>query len=454
MPDAYDLIVLGTGSAAFKVASRCREAGWRVLAVGEQPFGGTCALHGCEPKKTLWTIAEATDRARHLAGKGLAGGGALGIDWPALMAFKRRFTDPVPANRQRDFAEADIETREGTGRFAGPTTIEVAGERLEARHILIATGGKPASLPLSGAGLLATSDDFLELEALPRRLLLLGGGYISFEFAHIAARAGAEVTILHGDDHPLAQFDADLVQRLVRHSRDLGIRVELGCPVTAIARDAGIFTVETEDGRRFEADLAVHGLGRVPNIDALNLEAAGIATEKGRLRLDDHLRSVSNPAVFAAGDAAAKGPPLTPVASLDAGVVARNLLEGCHHRPDYAGVVSTVFTIPPLAAVGLTEAAAREQGLEVLVKAGDMAGYQSVRRVGETAAAFKVLVEAGTDQVLGAHLLGPQSEEAINLFALAIRQRLPAEALRDLLTAYPSGGSNVSGMLPERHPGG
>ncbi|RYI15425.1 MAG: NAD(P)/FAD-dependent oxidoreductase, partial [Acetobacteraceae bacterium] len=159
------------------------------------------------------------------------------------------------------------------------------------------------------------------------------------------------------------------------------------------------------------------------------------------------LRSVSNPAVFAAGDAAAKGPPLTPVASLDAGVVARNLLEGCHHRPDYAGVASTVFTIPPLAAVGLTEAAAREQGLEVLVKVGDMAGYQSVRRVGETAAAFKVLVEATTDRVLGAHLLGPQAEEVINLFALAIRHRLPAEALGDMLTAYPSGGSNVSGML-------
>ena len=451
MPDPYDLIVLGTGSAAFKVATRCREAGWQVVVVGEPPFGGTCALHGCEPKKTLWTIAEAVDRARRLAGNGLALGAAsgegLGIDWPALMAFKRSFTDPVPDNRRHDFAEAGIETIEGTGRFVGPHAVEVAGHRLEAKHILIATGARPASLPLPGAALLAISDDFLALERLPRRLLLLGGGYISFEFAHIAARAGAQVTILHGDEHPLAQFDPELVERLVRHTRRLGIQVELDCPVTAIARDEAGFTVQTEDGRRFEADLAVHGLGRVPNIGALNLEAAGIASEKGRLRLDDFLRSVSNPAVFAAGDAAAKGPPLTPVASLDAEVVARNLLEGCHQRPDYTGVVSTVFTIPPLAAVGLTEAAARKQGLRVSVKAGDMASYQSVRRVGETSAAYKVLIEEGTSRVLGAHLIGPQAEEVINLFALAIRHGLPAEALSDMLTAYPSGGSNVSGML-------
>ena len=447
MPTQYDLIALGTGSAAFKVATRCREAGWQVLVVGEHPFGGTCALRGCEPKKTLWTVAEAADRARRLAGKGLTGGETLSIDWPALMAFKRSFTDPVPESRMRSFAEAGIEAIQGSARFAGPDAVEVGGRRLEARHILIATGAKPASLPLPGAELLATSDDFLSLDQLPRRLLMLGGGYISFEFAHIAARAGAQVTILHADNHPLAQFDPDLVQRLIKHTRRLGIQVELDCPVTAIERDASGFTVQIKDGRRFEADLAVHGLGRVPNIDALNLETADVAVEKGRLRLDEHLRSISNPAVFAAGDAAAKGPPLTPVAALDAEVVARNLLEGCHHRPNYTGVVSVVFTIPPLASVGLTEAAARKQGLRFVVKQGEMAEYQSVRRTGETTASFKVLIEETTGRVLGAHLLGPQVEEVINLFALAVRHGLPADALSDMLTAYPSGGSNVGGMV-------
>src|SRR5215213_8020932 len=136
---AYDLVALGTGSAAVKVATACREAGWRVAIVDERPFGGTCALRGCEPKKALWTVAEAYDRARRLSGAGLAGGGDVRIDWPALMAFKRTFTDPVPERREASFAEAGIDAFRGAARFVGPTALDVAGRRLEARHVLIAT---------------------------------------------------------------------------------------------------------------------------------------------------------------------------------------------------------------------------------------------------------------------------------------------------------------------------
>ncbi|MBL6455278.1 NAD(P)/FAD-dependent oxidoreductase [Belnapia sp. T6] len=447
MPDLFDLVAIGTGVAANAVAERCRAAGWRVVIVDERAFGGTCALRGCEPKKTLWTVAEAADRAHRLTDMGLVGGDRVTIDWPSLMAFKRSFTDPVPERHARAYAKAGIEAIQGSARFVGPNAVEVAGRRLEARHILIASGAKPAAPPIQGAELLATSDDYLALERLPRRLVMLGGGYISFECAHIAARAGAEVTILHADDRPLAHFEQDLVRRLVEHSRRIGIGVELGCRAAAVERAGEGFVVAVEDGRRFEADLALHGLGRVPNLEALDLVSGNVAVEKGRLRLDRHLRSISNPAVFAAGDAAGQGPQLTPVASLDADVVARNLLEGCTHAPDYTGVTSVVFAIPPLASVGLTEEAARGQGLRFEVKQGDMAGYQSVRRTGEPAAAFKLLLEPEGGCVLGAHLLGPQAEEVINLFALAVRLRLPARDLARMLSAYPSGGSNISSML-------
>jgi glutathione reductase (NADPH) len=444
---SFDLVVIGTGTAAAGVATRCRAAGWRVAIADAREFGGTCALRGCEPKKTLWTLAEAADRAHRLAGKGLAGGEGVTIDWPALMAFKRSFTDPVPQHRAESFAEAGIEAIPGTARFLGRNTIEVAGRRLEARHILIATGAKPAAPPIEGAELLASSDDFLSLPQLPRRMVMLGGGYISFECAHIAARAGAQVTILHSDEQPLRHFDQDLVRRLVEHSRQVGITVELGCRAAAVQRAAGGFAVVAKDGRRFEADFVLHGLGRKPNLEALDPEAGEVAVEKGRLRLDRHLRSVSNPSVFAAGDAAAQGPQLTPVASHDADVVARNLLEGCRHEPDYTGVTSVVFAIPPLASVGLTEEAARRDGTAFELRQGDMAGYQSVRRTGETAAGFKILLEPGSGCILGAHLLGPQAEEVINLFALAVRLRLSAQQLNLLLSAYPSGASNISSML-------
>jgi glutathione reductase (NADPH) len=442
-----DLLVIGSGTAASAVATRCAAAGWRIVLAEARELGGTCALRGCEPKKTLWTIAEAADRARRLAGSGLTGGDRVAVDWSSLVAFKRSFTDPMPERRARSLAEAGIEVASGVARFVAPDALEVAGRRFTPRHVLIATGAKPATPPIQGAELLTTSDDFLALEKLPRRIAMLGGGYISFEFAHIAARAGAEVTILHAGARPLEKFDEGMVQRLVAHTRRIGIRVELNCRVAAVEREADGFVVTSEDGRRFGVNLAVHGLGRVPDLEALDPAAGNVAVEKKRLRLDRHLRSVSNPIVFAAGDAAAQGPQLTPVASHDAELVARNLLEGATHETDYRGVTSVVFTIPPLASVGLTEEQARAQKLPFELKEGDMAAWQSVRRLGEKAAAFKLLLEPGSGCVLGAHLLGPEAEETINLFALAARLRLPARELATLFSAYPSGASNISSMV-------
>ncbi|PHK93355.1 pyridine nucleotide-disulfide oxidoreductase [Pseudoroseomonas rhizosphaerae] len=443
----FDLVVLGSGTAGTKVATTCRAAGWSVAVVEVRDFGGTCALRGCEPKKVFWTVAEATERARLLAPRGVEGGSALRLDWGAAQAFKRSFTDPVPENREASLREAGIVPIHGQPCFLSPDTLAVGERRLTARHVLIATGAAPARLPIEGAGLLATSDDFLALEAMPESLVLVGGGYIAFECAHLAARAGARATIIQDDDRPLAQFEPELVARLLERTRALGIEVALNCKVERIARRGQGFAVECGNGRTFEGALVVHGLGRRPALQALGLEAGGVATEKGRLSLDPYLRSTSNPRVFAAGDAAAQGPALTPVASHDAAVVARNLLEGCHTKPDYGVVPSAVFTIPPMASVGLSEARAREDHPGVEVRQGDMAGYQSVRRTGETAAAYKLLVAPGSGLILGAHLLGPEAPEVINVFALAMRAGMTADDLSRMMTAYPSGGSNIASML-------
>lgn len=443
----FDLIVLGSGTAGFGVAKRCREAGWRVALVESRDFGGTCALRGCEPKKTFWTLAEAAERARRLAPHGVAHGEAVTLDWPAAQRFKRSFTDPVPASRLAALEEAGIEAIQGAPRFVAPDAIAVDGHRLQARHILIATGAAPAVLPIEGAEHLSTSDDFLDLEAMPDRLVFLGGGYISFECAHLAVRAGAAVTILEGGDQPLAPFDPQLVAQLVAHGERLGIAVETGCKVSAIERHGGCLRVLCENGRSFAATMAVHGLGRHPAIGALDLDAGGVAAQDGRLQLDDFLRSTSNPRVFAAGDAAGQGPALTPVASQDADVVARNLLEGCNHRPDYRVVPSVAFTLPPLASVGLTEAAARKAGQGYELRQGDMAEFQTVRRTAEPTAAYKLLLEPGSGRILGAHLLGPEAAEVITLFAFAMRFGVDAAGLRAMMTAYPTGASNISNML-------
>jgi glutathione reductase (NADPH) len=196
-----------------------------------------------------------------------------------------------------------------------------------------------------------------------------------------------------------------------------------------------------------EADLVVHAASRVPDLDALNLAAAGVAVEKGRLVLIEFLQSVSNPAVYAAGDTAAKGPPLTPVSSHDGKVVAANLLEGNRHRPDYRGVPSVAFTLPPIAAVGLSEAEARAAGRKFQVNRQKVPDWYTARRVAETVYGFKTLIEEGSGRILGAHLVGPHADEVINIFGLAIRYGLTAEDLKQTIFAYPTVVSDIGYML-------
>ncbi|GBC81594.1 Glutathione amide reductase [bacterium HR10] len=450
MARQFDLIVIGTGTAAATVAYRCRAAGWSVAVIDSRPFGGTCALRGCDPKKVLVGAAEVVDWARRMTGKGIASDGCR-IEWSDLMRFKRTFTDPIPENREKRFAQAGIVTVHGRARFVAPTAVAVGDEELAARHVVIATGARPARLGIPGEEFLTTSDEFLELDRLPERIVFVGGGYISFEFAHVAARAGAHVRILHRGARPLKGFDPDLVDQLVRATRDLGIDVRLDTSVEAIERRSGGLIVKARAGgveHTFEADLVVHGAGRVPDIEDLKLDVAGVASDRRGVLVNEYLQSVSNPAVYAAGDVAASGgPPLTPVAAIEGQVVASNLLEGNHRRPDYTGVPTVVFTIPPLASVGMHEEKAREEGLTFTVKRGDTSGWYSSRRVGMTHSGFKVLVEEGSDRILGAHLLGPHAEEVINLFGLAIRLGLRAADLKRMPYAYPSSSSDVSYMV-------
>ena len=450
MMKKFDVIAIGTGSAASTIASRCRSAGWEVAVVDSQPFGGTCALRGCDPKKVLVGAAEVIDWNRRMEGKGIKGKGVK-IDWPSLMRFKQSFVAPVPQRKEESFAKAGIATFHGRARFADKTTVRVGEETLEAKHVVIASGACPAKLGIPGEEFLTTSEQFLELKNLPKRIIFVGGGYISFEFAHVAARAGAEVQILHRSPRPLAGFDPDLVNQLVQATEAIGVEVHLESPVEAIEKSSKKFIVHTSrksENKSLEADLVVHGAGRLPEIDDLNLEKAGIAHTKRGVTVNEYLQSVSNPAVYAAGDAAASGGlPLTPVASMEGRVVAGNLLNGNRQKPNYAGIPSVVFTVPLLASVGLQEAAATERGLKITVSRGDTSGWYSSRRVGMKYSGYKVLVEEGSNRIVGAHLLGPHAEETINLFALAIRFDLTADQLKEMRYSYPSHSDDVSYMV-------
>jgi glutathione reductase (NADPH) len=445
-----DLVVVGTGSAAGAVAYPCRSAGWSVTVVDSRPFGGTCQLRGCDPKKVLVGGAELVDWNRRMQDRGVASAG-LALDWPALMRFKRTFTDPVPEQNEGSFASAGIGMLRGRARFVDRTTLRVGDQTITGRHVVVAGGARRATLNIPGEEHLTTSTRFLELEALPGRIVFVGGGYIAFEFAHIAARAGARVEIVHRGARPLERFDPDLVERLVQATRELGVAVHLDSRVEAVERHGDrllVHIASAGQARTIQTDIAVHSAGRVPEIDDLDLDAGGVARDRGGVSVNAYLQSVSNPAVYAAGDAVASGGfPLTPVAGMQGAIVASNLLKGNHRTPDYRGIPSVVFTTPPLAGVGLHEATARQQGLRFRLRHEDTSTWYSSRRVGLEHAGFKVLVEEDSERIVGAHLLGAHAEEVINLFALAIRTELRASDLKHMVYSYPTSSSDVVYMF-------
>jgi glutathione reductase (NADPH) len=327
--------------------------------------------------------------------------GTLSIDWDDLVAFKRSFTDPIPGKRERAFKDQGIDAFHGVAQFADPETVIVDGHALRGRHILIASGARP-------------------------------------------------VTGLQRGERMLEKFDPNLVGWLMEKFRDVGIDVHTRSTVTAIEREGSGYRVraQTSDGESvLPADLVVHAAGRIPDTEDLNLSAAKIASENGRLQLNEYLQSVSNPIVYAAGDAAGKGPPLTPVSSHDAKVVASNILDGNHRKPDYRGVPSAAFTLPPIAAVGLSEAAAQLDRRRVRVNCAKVAEWFTARRVRERVYGYKTLVDDESGEILGAHLVGPKAAEVINLFAMAIRHGLTAEDVKSTMFAYPTGASDIGYML-------
>jgi glutathione reductase (NADPH) len=447
----FDLIVVGTGSAAQSVAYPCRDAGWSVMVVDSRPLGGTCSQRGCDPKKVLVGISELVDWTRRMQEKGLSAPAAT-MAWSDMIRFKRTFIENVPTLTEEELRDAGILAVQGRAQFAGPKSLRVDSETHDARHVVIAAGARHAPLGIPGEEDLLTSTGFLELDELPRRVAFIGGGYIALEFAHVAARGGAAVQILHRGDRPLEGFDADLVDYLLATTRDLGVDVQVRTTVVAIEKRGNEFIVRTRCGDEpgeIVCDLVVHSAGRVPEIDDLALDVAGVERiDNGGIAVNEYLQSVSNPAVYAAGDAVASGSlPLTPVAGMQGGIVATNLLEGNTRSPNYEGIPSVVFTTPSLARVGLDEATARARGLRFTVHHDDTSGWYSSRRVALAHTGYKTLVEDDTERILGAHVLGPHAEEIINIFGLAIRKGLSAHDLKDMVYAYPTGASDISSMV-------
>ena len=447
--EKFDVVILGGGNAGIGVTGPVRRAGMTVAMIEADLLGGTCPNRGCTPKKVLVAAGHALHEIERASVHHIAVGMPQ-LDWAALIDREKDLIKDIPQNLARSMAHRNVEVIKGHGMFAGPNTIRIGDRALQAKHIVIATGSKPRPLPILGAEHMITSDEMLSDRELPASVIFVGGGVISLEFGHVYARAGAEVTILEALPQLLPAMDVDAVAHLQTDSERIGIRVKTNVSVKRIERVNGRLRVSfVHEGAEHtaEADRVVNGAGRVANIDTLDLAAGNVEHASGRVVLDRHLRSMSNPLVHVCGDAVPTSPQLSPIATYEGDIVGHNIVEGPKYSPDYASMATSVYTVPALAAIGLTEAAAKQKGIAVSVHNNDMHKWFSARTYAETVAWSKVIVDQASDRLLGAHFVGHAGEELVNIFGLAMRFGITASQIRENIYAYPTSSSDIKHML-------
>ncbi|TPI69297.1 NAD(P)/FAD-dependent oxidoreductase [Mesorhizobium sp. B2-8-9] len=447
--EKYDVVILGGGNAGMGVTVATRAAGLSVAIVEARDLGGTCPNRGCTPKKVLVAAAHALDEIAR------AGDHAIRIepprlDWRGLIERERDIIRDIPSRLSGLMAKRGVDVIYGEAAFVASNAIRVGSREFEARNIVIATGSKPRPMPIPGSEFLTTSDDVLSDPTLPRAVVFIGGGVIAFELAHVYARAGVEVTILEALPQLLGSFDEDAVALLLGESERFGISIHTKAWVKKIEKVDGRLRVSfAKDGAeyRVDADRAVNCAGRVANVEGLDLGAGVIVHREGRIEIDDHLRSRSNPDVYVCGDAVWNSPQLSPIATYEGGIVGRNIVDGPKHRPDYGHIPASLYSIPAVATVGLTEAKARERGFIINVRSNDMQGWLSARTYAEPVAWSKIIVEETTDRILGAHLVGHAGEELIHIFALAMRHGITARELSEMVCAFPTFTADIRNMM-------
>ncbi len=439
-PRAYDLAVIGAGSAGFSAAITAANLGARVALIGHGTIGGTCVNIGCVPSKTLIRAAEAVHAAQSVARfPGLVGNATL-KGWSSLMDAKDELVATLRRQKYADLLPGyeTIDYIEGQARFADGMLM-VGGAPLRAGKVVIATGAAPALPDIPGIANLPilTSTSALELNELPRSLLVIGGGYIGCELAQLFARLDSKVTLVTRS-RLLPESEPEVSAALTGYLRDEGITVWVGLSYREIQRISEGVALTIDIGGRIErlaAEQVLVATGRKPNTDGLGLAGSGVALDgRGAVIVDDHMRT-SRPGVYAAGDVTNRDA-FVYMAAHGAKVAARNALNGDESTYDNRAMPWVVFTDPQVAGVGLTEAAGRAAGHEVKTSIVNLDQVPRALAARDTRGLIKLVVDARTDVLLGGQILAPEGADAIQTLALAIKQHMTAGELAETLFPY------------------
>jgi pyruvate/2-oxoglutarate dehydrogenase complex dihydrolipoamide dehydrogenase (E3) component len=453
----YDAIVIGTGQSGPALTRRLVAAGWKVAIIERKLFGGTCVNTGCTPTKTLVASAYAAHLARRAAEYGVTIGGTIGVDMKKVKARK----DAI-AGASRKGVERSLKTLkgctvyEGHAQFGGPKEVKVGNEILRADKIFINVGGRAVVPPIPGLDQVPylTNSSMMDVDFLPRHLVVLGGSYIGLEFAQMYRRFGSEVTVIELATHLIPREDADVSQAVAGFLKDEGIDIRVNSKVVGVEKKGNDIAVSVETGGKQSQVTGSHlllAIGRRPNTDDLGLDKAGIATDpRGYIEVDDQL-CTNVPGIWALGDCNGRGA-FTHTSWNDFEIVAANLLDNDPRRVSDRITAYALYTDPPLGRAGMTEAEVRKAGRPALIATMAMEDVSRAYEKGETKGFMKILVDQETKQILGASLLGVSGDEVIHCILDVMYAKAPSTVLRRAMHIHPTVSEFIPTMLEDLVP--
>ena len=381
-------------------------------------------------------------RARQAKRLGLIGTEGLSLDWKAVIERKDRIVESWSKGKEENLSKLGITAVRGKGQFLGPHEVAVDGKKLTGEKIIIATGSKPARPPIPGAERGITSDELIHLKEQPARLVVIGGGFIGLEFGFALARAGSRVTVLQSGPQIAPALDDEIRAALLAIAQEAGISLVTNVKVSRIAEDN---TVEAQVGakaERFPADQVLLATGRPSNVEELNPQSAGVELDHSSVKVNDYLQSVSNPRIYAIGDAAGKHQH-TPIAWYEGPIAAHNALKGNERKIDFSVFPSAIFTIPSIGQVGLTEKEARDRGYRVKISRMPFSYNPAAGVREETEGLVKVVHEEGTERILGVHIIGAHAEDIIQIAAAGMLGGLKKSQFGSAHYVFPTLGGAI-----------
>jgi glutathione reductase (NADPH) len=444
----YDFFVLGAGSGGVRAARIAGQYGARVAVAEERYLGGTCVNVGCIPKKLLVYAAHFHEEFRNAAGFGWSLG-ERAVDWNQLISNKDKEIERLNGVYDRLLRNANVEILRGSARLVDPNTVEVDGKTFSARYILVATGSWPVRPEIPGIELGITSNEAFYLETLPKRVIIVGGGYIGVEFAGIFHGLGAQVDLLYRGEQILRGFDEDVRRTLADELTKRGIVIRVNTDVTRIDMVSGGLAATLDDGSVLQADQVLYATGRRPKTSGIGLEACGVALDEGGAVVVDSWSRSTVPSIYAVGDCTNRLN-LTPMAIAEGQAVAETLFNDNPTIADHTNVPTAVFSQPNIGTVGLTEAEARAQLGAVDVYISEFRPLKHTLTGSDEKTMMKLLVDPASDRVLGCHMVGPEAGEIIQGFAVALKCGATKKQFDSTVGIHPTAAEEFVTMRQKR----